>query len=400
VLFSAQTQRSGQPKIVGATEGQAMATNRTEALDPRLRRIVSSLDDRTRLRRDLDQSVLATSESFEAGDPLVPDVLTTRTLVKASSSAPITALPEATWIRVVDTIYSVTLPISSLETLAVLPDVEFVEAPRFLYPMLSTSIPETRADQLHQPPLGLTGDGVAVGIIDFGLDYTLDDFIASDGTTRVAFLWDQSLDAVEGEHAPAGFGYGVEYDADDITAALAAPDPFAVVRHRPADASHGTHVAGIAAGNGRAGDGQFPAGQFVGAAPGATIIFVQPHTIDAQTTFTDSTRVAEAISYVFAKATELGLPCVVNMSLGQNGGSHDGESIVERAIDRLLEQPGRAFVLAAGNEHIWRDHASGQIAHGDVTTLHWRAGGQLPLPDPTRRWGPHPQRDGDLVFPA
>lgn len=358
-----------------------MATDRTEALDPRLRRIVASLDDRARLRRDLDQSVLETSEALATGDPLVPEVLTTRTLVKVGSSAPITALPEATWIQIVDTIYSVTLPITSLEALAVLPGVEFVEAPRFLYPMLSTSLAETRADHLHQPPLGLTGDGVAVGIIDFGMDFTLDDFIAPDGTTRVAFLWDQSLDAVAGEQAPAGFGYGVEYDAGDIDAALAAPDPFTVVRHRPDAASHGTHVAGIAAGNGRSGDGQFPAGQFVGAAPGATIIFVQPHTTDAQTTFTDSTRVAEAISYVFARATDLGLPCVVNMSLGQNGGSHDGESVVERAIDRLLEQPGRAFVLAAGNEHIWRGHASGQIAQGGVTTLQWRAGGQLPLPD-------------------
>lgn len=358
-----------------------MATHRTEALDPRLRRIVASLDDPSRLRRDLEQSILETSESFEAGEPVKPEVVTTRALVKTTSEPPTTALPETTWIHVVDTIYSVTLPVSLLEELGSLPGVEFVEAPRLLYPMLSTSLAETRADQLHQPPFGLTGDGVVVGIIDFGLDYTLDDFIAPNGATRVAFLWDQSLVAVDGEHAPAGFGYGVEYTADDINAALAAPEPFAVVRHEPDPGSHGTHVAGIAAGNGRTGDGQFPVGRFVGAAPGATIIFVQPHTTDAQTTFTDSTRVAEAMSYIFAKATELGMPCVVNMSLGQNGGSHDGESIVERAIDRLLEEPGHAFVLAAGNEHTWRGHASGHIAHADVTTLQWRAGGQLPRPD-------------------
>ncbi|MBW3605738.1 MAG: S8 family peptidase [Actinobacteria bacterium] len=360
-----------------------MVSNRTEALDPRLRRIVSSFDDRARLERDLDQSVLETTESFETGDPVTPSVLTTRTLVKTGPQPPTSELPEATWTRIVDSIYAVTLPIGSLPALAELPGVEFVEAPRALYPQLDTSLPETRADRLHQPPTDLTGDGVVVGIIDFGLDYTLDDFIAVDGSTRVAFLWDQALQPVAGEHVPAEFGYGVEYDADDIDAALAAPNPFAVVRHRPDAASHGTHVAGIAAGNGRAGDAQFPAGTFVGAAPEATIVFVQPHAVDAQTTFTDSTRVAEAMSYVFARARDLGLPCVVNMSLGQNGGSHDGESIVERAIDRLLEEPGRAFVLAAGNEHLWRGHASGCVDAADTTTLQWRAGGQLPLPDGT-----------------
>ncbi|CAN5906111.1 hypothetical protein BH23ACT10_BH23ACT10_19910 [soil metagenome] len=360
-----------------------MASNGTEALDPRLRRLVASIDDTPRLERDLDRSMVETDEAFEPGDPVTAAVLTTRTLVKAGAEPPIADLPDTTWSRIVGEIYAVTLPIASLEALAALPGVEFVEAPRALYPQLDTSLPETRADVLHQPPTGLTGDGVVVGIIDFGLDYTLDDFIAADGTTRVAFLWDQALQPAGGEQSPPDFGYGVEYTAADIDAALTAPDPFTVVRHRPDIASHGTHVAGIAAGNGRAGDPQFPVGTFVGAAPEATIIFVQPHAVDAQTTFTDSTRVAEAMSYVFARARDLGLPCVINMSLGQNGGSHDGESIVERAIDRLLAEPGRAFVLAAGNEHIWRGHASGQVEPGIGTSLQWRAGGQLPLPDGT-----------------
>jgi subtilisin family serine protease len=91
-------------------------------------------------------------------------------------------------------------------------------------------------------------------------------------------------------------------------------------------------------------------------------------------------RVAQAIAYVFERADQLGRPCVINMSLGQNGGSHDGESVVERAIDRLLEVPGRAMTVAAGNEHIWRGHAAGQLAQGATRTLRWKFGGQLPLP--------------------
>lgn len=246
-------------------------------------------------------------------------------------------------------------------------------------PLLVASVPETKSDRLHVARPPLTGAGVVVGIIDFGFDYTLDDFRNLDGTTRVAYLWDQSLVPGPGERRPAGFTRGVEYDAAAIDAALKAPDPFVEVRHEPAAASHGTHVAGTAAGNGRTGDAAFPAGRWVGVAPEATIVYVQPDTGGQAGSFTDSIAVAEAIAYVYAKADELGLPCVVNMSLGQNGGSHDGQSVVEQAIDRLLEAPGRAFVHAAGNEHVWRGHASGTLSSGTTRVLSWKTGGGLPI---------------------
>jgi subtilisin family serine protease len=249
--------------------------------------------------------------------------------------------------------------------------------------MLDTSIVEIKADKVHHPDPGetpLTGAGVVVGVIDHGLDFTLDDFRDQAGATRVAFLWDQSLDPKGNERSPERFSYGVEYDADDINQALQSADPFALVQHEPKPAAHGTHVAGIAAGNGRASDAIFQAGRFIGVAPEATIIFVEPAANDVDGSFTDSPHVAEAITYIFQKATELGMPCVINMSLGQSGGSHDGESVVERAIDRLLEQRGRAFVVAAGNEHSWHGHASGTLRTGERRTLAWRVGGGLSLP--------------------
>ena len=63
-----------------------------------------------------------------------------------------------------------------------------------------------------------------------------------------------------------------------------------------------------------------------------------------------------------------------------NGGSHEGESIIERAIDRWLEQPGRAFVSSAGNLHYFRTHASGTLNENETCTLQWRTGGKMPLP--------------------
>lgn len=353
-------------------------------IDPTLRRLVYSTKDKRRLRGDLGRGFVTSTVSVaREATEVQPDVLTKRVLVRLSRDEVPQDLTNHQWVKIVENIYAVELPILEIGSLASRPEIEYIEAGRQLAPSLSTSVAETRADLVVTPPGGGTGfDGseTVVGIIDFGLDFTLDDFRDSDGSTRIAYLWDQWLTPQPGEAGPASFGYGVEYDRAAIDTALGQPTPFDHVRHRPDPSSHGTHVAGIAAGNGRSADSDFPAGQYSGVAPGATVIYVQPAAIDQDTTFTDSVHVAEAIAYCFERADELGLPCVVNMSLGQNGGSHDGESIVERAMDRLLEQPGRVMVTAAGNEHIWRGHASGQIETGDTQTLRWKAGGAMPLP--------------------
>jgi subtilisin family serine protease len=350
-------------------------------LDPRARRLLAVARDASdqQLRREVSRGTVTAAPGADLTAGLTPDMVTVRVLVKLAASASIPVTPTATWTRVVDHIYAVQIAPALLGALAEQRGVEIVEAGRQLAPVLSTSVAETRADVVRRPPIGLDGTGVLVGIIDFGFDYTLDDFRNSDGSTRVAFLWDQGLTPQGGESSPVRFNYGVEYDRAAIDAMLANPATNAV-RHQPPAGSHGTHVAGIATGNGRAADANFPVDQFCGVAPGATIIFVEPEAGDATTTFTDSVHVAEAIAYVFEKADELGMPCVINMSLGQNGGSHDGESLVERAIDRLLEEPGRGLVLAAGNEHVWRGHAAGVIGQGQTESLGLRVGGNMPIP--------------------
>ena len=352
-----------------------------QKLDPRLRRMARTMANPDDLRSDLERGIATSAEEAALG--LTEESVTKRVLVELVARD----LPPGTegwkWSHVVDTIYTLELPLAAIPVLAELPGIKMVEAGRKWFPMLDTSVTSARIAAVHalsQAQRPRTGRGVLVGIIDYGMDFTLDDFRNADGTTRIAFLWDQSLTPQAGESNPADFAYGVEYDAAAIDDDLRATANFTTVRHRPAAASHGTHVAGIAVGNGRSGDATHPAGAFVGAAPEATIVFVQPDRPDTDGTFTDSSNVADAIAYVFAKADELDMPCVVNMSLGQNGGSHDGESLVERAIDRLLEPTRRAFVSAAGNEHVWRGHASGTLAEGDTRTLAWNVGGQMPIP--------------------
>ncbi|MGH9841132.1 MAG: S8 family serine peptidase, partial [Blastocatellia bacterium] len=73
-------------------------------------------------------------------------------------------------------------------------------------------------------------------------------------------------------------------------------------------------------------------------------------------------------------------PCVINVSLGTNGGPHDGSSLVEMAIDRLVtEAPNRAVVIAAGNSYDEDIHATGNVPLGEFVDLKWR----IPKNDPT-----------------
>jgi len=352
-------------------------------LDPKLRRIALSRTDPVILRRDLEAAVTTNTEMHVNEDGVLPDgdvnseKVYKRCIVSHQWSEIPGAYADLSWTKIVGDIFSVNLPIDLLEQLSSEPEIEFIEAGRSFSPVLSTSLAETDADAVHSGSgvPELTGENVIVGIIDTGLDYRLDDFRNADGSTRVAFLWDQSLVASGGEQSPSGFNYGVEYDSAAIDQAIGGAD---TVRHAFSIGSHGTHVAAIAAGNGRSNDAEFAAGQHVGAAPQATIIHVTPDSRDQNSSFTDSSNVADAIAYIYRKADELGLPCVINMSLGQNGGSHDGESIVERAIDQLLQVRGRAFVSAAGNEHQWRGHTSGVLSQGETKSLRWKAGGLIP----------------------
>ena len=379
------------------THVTAIRNGASRTLDPKLKRLIFSVETQPAALREIagDEHLVASADDLPESPE--PSDLSKRVMAKLVGTGPPSEFAGLRWTRLVDEIYTVTVPLDRLGALAAAPGVEFLSAGNALGPMLSTSLPEARADAAtlaREIPPGCTGKGVVVGIVDFGLDYFLEDFRDANDTSRLAFFWNQGITPSPGESSPSEFRYGVEYDKAGIDQALTETGPgapYSSVRpHRRDNATrplnvgeHGTHVAGIAAGNGRTGDAGFPAGSFPGVAPESTLIFVQPDASDVASSFTDSVHVADAIRYIFTKAAEMGLPCVINMSLGQNGGSHDGESLVERAIDRMLEvEPGRAMVVAAGNEHVWRGHASGTLTTGDTRTLHWRVGGPSPISAP------------------
>src|SRR5262249_18326142 len=131
---------------------------------------------------------------------------------------------------------------------------------------------------------------------------------------------------------------------------------------------HGTHVAGIAAGNARKSNGKF-----MGMAPDAELVIVAVRS-DAGTLGESASAVA-ACRYVVDRAQELGRPVSINMSLGNNGGGHSGEMPLETAMDNLARQPGVVLVKSAGNEQQWRIHASGTVTQGTTVRRQFDSSG-------------------------
>jgi subtilisin family serine protease len=161
--------------------------------------------------------------------------------------------------------------------------------------MLDTSVKEINVrDQIWSVNTttgaftGPRGSGVLIGIIDTGIDFTNEVFMAagSMNTTRILRVWDMGIAPHDGIGSPDvsliqnGFTYGVEYTNAHIDAVLQNTAGAKPVRHLDC-VGHGTHVASIAAG-----DGRIPRGkkkfEFVGVAPAAELIVVKmAHRISA-----------------------------------------------------------------------------------------------------------------------
>ncbi|MDD2627993.1 MAG: S8 family serine peptidase [Clostridia bacterium] len=139
----------------------------------------------------------------------------------------------------------VTLTRTKIPSLYSYSEVEYIEFPKLLY-----YSQEQGSDLCCVNPvkdlkmLALSGKGVALGIIDSGVDYTHPDFINEDGTTRFLALWDQTVEGTP----PQGFKSGAYYSAEDINQALLSNNPFSVVPSQDF-IGHGTSIAGVAGGN-------------------------------------------------------------------------------------------------------------------------------------------------------
>ncbi|WP_142103856.1 S8 family serine peptidase [Pseudonocardia cypriaca] len=274
------------------------------------------------------------------------------------------------------TIVTARVPLSRLEQIRQADGVVSLKAVQPLRPLLTATLAELEATPAALPPNSLAagGAGVVVGFVDSGLDMAHQNFVDANGRTRIEAIWDQSGPTT----AASPFGFGRRHGQADIQTALTRSDPYTALGYGPAPdspvrrGSHGTHVADIAAGSG-GGSGQ------PGVAPASTILFVDPAVADITwigpatvfSSFGDSGQLLEAIRFLFDEAGQR--PCVVNISLGTNGGPHDGSSLVERGIDAILAQrPNRAVVIAASNSFDDGIHAAGRVPAGGSDDVSWR----------------------------
>ncbi len=227
-----------------------------------------------------------------------------------------------------------TLSLNKIGSLTDYNEIEYLELPRKINMMdYSTSCGNNITDGRNYP---LTGEGVIIGVIDSGIDYTHKDFQNEDGTTRILSIWDQTIDG----NPPEGFYNGYVYTEEDINNALDTNIPLPHID----TIGHGTAVAGVIGGNGRSSNGANK-----GIAPNVTFVIVKLGS-KGQESFSKTTEFMRGIKYAYDVALRENKPICINASFGTNDGSHDGKSLFETYIDSMERMYTSSIVVATGNE--------------------------------------------------
>ncbi len=221
--------------------------------------------------------------------------------------------------------FTALIPINTIESLFEVEGIVSVDIAEKVHTTMDNARTVTNVNQVHAGtglPQAYTGNGVIVGVIDIGFDYTHPNFRnLNTQQTKISKVWEQS--GITTAPAP----YGTEYVGQ--TAILN--------RMRDlVDETHGTHVAGIAAGS-----GGILNSLNKGVAYDSEIVLVS--------TNMSNVGIINGIQYIFNHAINNNKPAVANMSLGSHIGPHDGTSSFD-SMSSTLTGNGRILVGSAGNE--------------------------------------------------
>lgn len=234
------------------------------------------------------------------------------------------------------------------------PEIIYIEKPKRLFFAVSRGIRASCITQVRSnyfPALlgqgGLYGTGVLLAVIDSGIDYRHPWFRTPMGESRIVWLWDQTIEG----NPPAGFASGSEYGREEITRAIQAENSFAAAEIVPStDTSrHGTAVAGIAA----------------QAAPESELIIVKLGR-PRDDGFPRTGELMQAVTYVLRKAAGMEMPVAINLSFGNNYGSHDGTSILETFMNEAAQISRNVIVAGTGNEGASGGHVRLQLTQNEV----------------------------------
>ena len=273
----------------------------------------------------------------------------------------------------------VTLPESEIDAYSDREQVEFIEKPKRLYFETFEGREASCILPVQAELNGLTGDGILVGIVDSGVDYFHPDFRNEDGSSRILRLWDQSING----NPPEGYATGTEYTKEEIDKALALGETEGrclVVLHieeapvaRPLIPSrdfsgHGTAVLGIAAGNGRASGGVNR-----GVAYKSDLLVVKMGNA-RENSFPRTTELMEGIDYLIRQTVKMRRPIAINISFGNNYGSHQGDSLLETYLSNAANVGRSVICVGSGNNGNDRIHTAGQLRQGQTETVEMSIG--------------------------
>lgn len=238
------------------------------------------------------------------------------------------------------------VPEHLIDQVSALPQIEYVEKPKRLFFAISQARAVSCVNILQENPYSLTGRGILMAVLDSGIDYFHEDFRNADGTTRILLLWDQVLDRI--------------FTSEEINEALKTGSRSQARSLVPsADLSgHGTSVAGIAAGNGREGNGVYR-----GIAYESPLLVVRLGTPDPDG-FPRTTELIRAVNFAVVQAVEMQMPLVVNISFGNTYGSHDGTSLLETFLNDIGNYGRTTIVAGSGNEGAAAGHVAGRMSAG------------------------------------
>ena len=267
------------------------------------------------------------------------------------------------------------LPFSAADPVT-LPKYSYNSIPKCYAPISMETLNQTGILPVQNyPTLQLKGSGVLIGFLDSGIDYTNNVFRNLDGSTRIAALWDQT---VQSGTPPRGFSYGSEYTREQIDAALQSEEPLELVPSTD-DNGHGTYAASLAAGGADAGE------QFLGAAPEAAIAMVKLkqakqylrdyYFIPGNAVCYQETDLMLGLRYLNDLADRLGMPLVVCMTCGSTMGGHIGTLPLSFLIEGYSTRANHITVIGTGNEADKRHHYFNTLEDTeDTKTVELRVG--------------------------
>lgn len=267
------------------------------------------------------------------------------------------------------------LPASAADPIT-LPKYSYNSIPKCYAPISMETLNQTGILPVQNyPTLQLKGNGILIGFMDSGIDYTNKVFRNLDGATRIAAIWDQT---VQSGTPPRDFSYGSEYTQEQINSALQSEEPLELVPSTD-ESGHGTYAASLAAGGADAGE------QFLGAAPEAAIAMVKLkqakqylrdyYFIPGNAVCYQETDLMLGLKYLNDLADSLGMPLVICITCGSSMGGHIGTLPLSFLIEGYSTRANHITVIGTGNEADKRHHYFNTLENTeDTKTVELRVG--------------------------